>query len=113
MEPMLTSDHDMIVSMHTTLQRMDKVLFGNGREGLIETVAGQEVKIAEVRSDLEKFVEKKVEDAKQENVTVVAQAKEDLKRETPGKGGQRYAQITATVAVLVAVIQGVVTALKS
>lgn len=106
------SDHDLIVSMFTTLNRIDKTVFGNGQPGLLNDHVSLKQEVKEVRTDLEKFVVATVEEAKQENVAVVAEAKETLKRETPGKGGQRYAQITATVAVLVAVVQGVVTALK-
>jgi hypothetical protein len=106
------SDHDLIVSMFTTLNRIDKTVFGNGQPGLLSDHTALKQEVREVRTDLQAFVEAKVEEAKQENVVVVAEAKETLKRETPGKGGQRYAQITATVAVLVAVVQGVLAAFK-
>lgn len=109
----LTSDHDMIVAMHTTLNRMDKALFGNGQPGLMAEHNRLAQAVVEVRTDLEKLVTEKVEEARLDNVVVVAEAKEALKKETPGKGGQRLAQATAAAAFVVAVIQGVMTALKS
>lgn len=107
------SDHDLIVSMFTTLNRIDKTVFGNGQPGLLSDHTALKQEVKEVRTDLEKFVVATVEEAKQENVAVVATAKEDLKRETPGKGGQRFAQATAAAAFVVAVIQGVMAAMKS
>ena len=111
--PVATSDHDRLIRVETMMETVYKGLLGNGQIGLLRDHESLKTEVAETRADLSRLIDEKVEAAKQENVVVVAAAKEDLKRETPGKGGQRIAISASAVAFVVAVVQGVLAAMRS
>ena len=113
MDHLPAADHDMLVAMHTTLQRMDKALFGNGQPGLMAEHNRLQQEVLEVRTDLEKFVEDKVEQARAENAVIVAAAKQEVKLETPTKGQARFAKWSSVAALATSIFIGIIQALTT
>ena len=113
MDQLPTSDHDMLVAMHTTLNRMDKALFGNGQPGLMAEHNRLKQEVLEVRTDLEKFVEDKVEEARRENEIVVAAAKQEVAERTPTKGQAKFAKWTSVAAISTSIFIGIIQALTT
>lgn len=94
----LTSDHDMIVSMFTTLNRIDKTLFGNGQPGLLSEHTSLKQEVKEVRTDMEKFVTEKVD---------------EVRATTPSKGTARWGAFAGVAAFVGMVIGNVIVVLRS
>ena len=92
---MAPSDHDLLVETHAVVKRMDAVLFGNGREGLLERTVRLEQGQTDLRYDLERYTEEKVA---------------EVKADTPGKGGQRFAMGAGLLALVTAIVQGILQA---
>jgi hypothetical protein len=96
--PYTASDHDRLIHLETLMAEVHRAVVGNGQPGLITRVAKAEEGLTQVRSDLEVYTLEKVD---------------EVRRDTPSKGGQRFTQVTAAVAFLAAVWQGLQELFKS
>lgn len=91
--------------------RMDKALFGNGKQGLIADVVELRTELREVQRDMTKLVEDEIAAAKRENEATVAIAKAEVKAETPNPLTAKVTTIGTAIALIVGVVQFVVQAL--
>lgn len=113
-------DQAQEIQLLTTLARIDErtskldhIIMGNGQKGVLDRTTRLEEKQDELRADLEKFTERKIEEARQANELVVVAAKEEVKQETPTKGATRFAQVTSVAGFIAALVAGVLAGLKT
>ena len=104
-----TTRDELLIRLDERMAAVHKEIFGNGRPGLLTLQAEDRAAIRELRSDMEQFTTKKVEEVEARAIELAKEVKAD----TPSKGGQRFAQVGTVAALIVAVWQGVNAALKS